>query len=309
MTATLPGQSPQESKLIEAFFPYASKRTFDAINKNIRFVHYTSADVATKIIKFSEIEHGFGCLDSAFKTHIVRFTSFFDGMFPGFTAKREALYNSWLPHMRTDTYIACMSEHDDSEDRIGRLSMWRAYAKSAGIALVMNNPAFFAPSHALRAYTNPVLYADKKMFADEFEKVLDALEASKDLVQGAGEKAAQNLIFTAFRFATLCTKHPGFHEEREWRIVHSPAFEKSDRLLRDTQTIEGIPQTIMKIPLKNIPEDGLVGVDVAELVDRVIVGPTQYPGVIYEVFVSLLAESGLKNAESRVFISDIPLRT
>ena len=54
----------------------------------------------------------------------------------------------------------------------------------------------------------------------------------------------------------------------------SPGFEKSDQLIEDIQTIDGIPQPIVKIPLRNIPERGLVGIEVHQLVDRIIVGPS-----------------------------------
>lgn len=35
------------------------------------------------------------------------------------------------------SYITCFSEHLESEDKYGRLSMWRGYGKGTGIALVL----------------------------------------------------------------------------------------------------------------------------------------------------------------------------
>lgn len=46
-----------------------------------------------------------------------------------------------------------------------------------------------------------------------------------------------------------------------------------------------------------------------QLIDRIIIGPTQYPVAIYKAFVGLLAEAGVKAPEGKVFISHVPLRT
>lgn len=127
-------------------------------------------------------------------------------------------------------------------------------------------------------------------------------------VKCAIAEVLKNEIFNVFRFAVLCTKHPGFVEEREWRVIYLPRFEHSERLIKEIVSIKGTPQMIHKIPLKNIPEEGLVGVEIPEIVDRIIIGPTKYPIAIYDAFVTLLGEAGVEDAKSRIFISDIPLR-
>jgi hypothetical protein len=72
--------------------------------------------------------------------------------------------------------------------------------------------------------------------------------------------------------------------------------------------IGGIPQPIYKIPLKDIPEEGFVGAEIPALIERIIIGPTQFPLVTYEAFVELLSKAGVAEAQKKVFISDIPLR-
>lgn len=49
--------------------------------------------------------------------------------------------------------------------------------------------------------------------------------------------------------------------------------------------------------------------EIAELIDRVIIGPSNYPIPIGEAFVAALQEAGMKDAATRVFASNIPLRT
>ena len=48
--------------------------------------------------------------------------------------------------------------------------------------------------------------------------------------------------------------------------------------------------------------------EVFELVDRVIIGPSENPKLVWQDFVKNLKAAGLKDPEKRVFISDIPLR-
>jgi hypothetical protein len=111
------------------------------------------------------------------------------------------------------------------------------------------------------------------------------------------------------RAAMLCTKHPGFHEEREWRVFHSPAMEPSDKLIKEVRTIAGIPQTIYKVPLRNFPEEGFTGLAIPEFLDRIIIGPTQYPAALFDAFRAILSEAGIQDPDNRIYLSDIPVRT
>jgi len=109
-------------------------------------------------------------------------------------------------------------------------------------------------------------------------------------------------------FGVVCTKHPGFAEEREWRVVYSPSMYPSNHLIRAIEVIQGVPQPVYKIPLKNIPEEGLVGAEIPELLDRIIIGPTQYRLAIWEAFMDLLRQAGVADPAKKIVLSNIPLR-
>jgi hypothetical protein len=49
-------------------------------------------------------------------------------------------------------------------------------------------------------------------------------------------------------------------------------------------------------------------IEIPSLINRIIIGPTQYPWAMWKAFVTLLSEAGVENAASKVFTSDIPLR-
>ena len=257
---------------------------------------------------YREIEHGFDCLNKAYKNNKDRLFTVCDGMFPGFCEKLEALFNGWLPHFRSNTYITCVSEHDASEDKYGRLSMWRAYGGVARVAMVFNGGPFLRPSDALKANTSPVAYLDDEQFSQEFSALIDSIEGNRDFIFSLGEVSVRSNIFAAFRHAVLCTKHPGFREEREWRVIYVPSFQKSDRIVSTIESIGGTPQSICKIPLKNVPEEKLIGLTVPELLDRVIIGPSKFPVGVYDALLALLAEAGVENPAGKIVVSDLPLR-
>ena len=313
--------SPEQIRLFGIFFPYAFQK-YTAIGDG-RLVHYTSAEAAVSMVRskevwmrnstavndFMEIEHGLECLTKAYNgDRGSKFKQVLNSMFPGFIEDLEKKFNGWIPHFRTDTYITCVSEHLPSEDRTGRLSMWRAYGGTTGVAVVLKNGPFLTQSNALNAYSSPVAYRNEDEFAENFSSITTAIETNSEFLATLGQEKVMSNVFSMLRFAVLCTKHPGFHEEREWRVIYSPKFEPSKRLILDTQIIRGVPQKIFKIPLKNVPEEGFTGAEIPEFVERVIIGPTQYPIAIRDAIIGLLEEAGMENASSKVWASDIPLR-
>lgn len=312
----------QQLQLFQIFHPYAFSKVVGIINNKTRFVHYTSADAAMQMIDsrqvwmrksscmndYMEIEHGFDCLNAAYKKQRDRFSSIFDEAFPSFCKKLEDRFNGWLPHFRSDSYITCISEHDDDEDVTGRLSMWRAYGRTTGVAVILNSASFLSPSDALKAYTHPVAYLGADAFNEYFDKLVSSIQSNLEMVKSLSEEVVLSYVFEAFRSAILCTKHPGFREEREWRVIYTPSYGLSDRLKYEIVSVNGVPQPIYKIPLEDVPSEGLVGIEVPNLVNRVIIGPTQFPWAIREAFVTKLKDAGMLDAEGRVFISDIPLR-
>lgn len=173
------GLTPEQLFLLDVFHTYAFDRTNQALQSGTRFVHYTTADTAMRIFEhqeiwmrnalvmndFMEIEHGFECLNAAYKKNKEFVKKTLGDLFLDIPEKLEQLFNQWLPHLRTETYIASVSEHGNQisgndEDSIGRLSMWRAYGGTTGVAIVMNNGPFLRPSEALGAYTSPVAYLE-----------------------------------------------------------------------------------------------------------------------------------------------------
>lgn len=315
--------STEELTLLQIFFPIDVRKRLDIEQNNRRFAHYTSAEAAVGIIRkreiwmrkssvmndFMEIEHGVQCLISAYNSDTGKlFQSRLESIFPGFTAELGKRFDGWMPTFRTNTYMTCMSEHLESEDRIGRLSMWRAYGGTTGVAFVMKNTPFMVVSDTLKAYSSVVQYLDRARFEAEFGKISESIAANAAVLKDAGVEVVMAHVFGMMRFAVLCTKHPGFLEEQEWRIIYSPKFEQSLTISESFEIVRGIPQMVCKIPMKHSPSDGLYGADIPSLLDHLIIGPTEHPMATHEAFVALLTDAGVEDAQSKVWVSDIPLR-
>lgn len=80
-------------------------------------------------------------------------------------------------------------------------------------------------------------------------------------------------LLTMLTSAVVCLKHDGFGEEREWRIIHSPARHSSEYISSLVEVGGGVPQRVS------------------------------------DAFVSTLVDAGVADAANRVFISQIPVRT
>lgn len=313
-----------ENSIKRIFFPHVDRKSREVIAAGGRFAYYTTADTATSILRdkqiwmrntttmndYMEVEYGFECLKAAWgeagsDNSIYRAL---EATFAGLYEEVTSHFNAWLPGIRQDTYITCLSEHLVEEDKTGRLSMWRAYGGQAGIALVLNGDVMFSESDVLHAYSSPVAYLSRDKFAVEFLEVAKNIEREATYIKSLDREVVKSILFTMLRFAVLCTKHPGFQEEREWRVVASPAMHPSAFLVPSVEVVRGTPQTVLKITLQNHPDQGLVGLVLPELLNRIIIGPCEFPQVIVGAFRQLLIEAGVPNPDTKIIVSDIPLR-
>src|SRR5690606_23126401 len=130
--------------------------------------------------------------------------------------------------LENGTYLTCLSEHEPEEDNLGRLSMWRAYGGRSGVALVLNRTPFEADTDVLKAYSAPVFYGDVRMVEAHFDRTGRDFLRHATIFSAVPREAVIGSMFLMLRFTTLCTKHPAFAEEREWRVIYSPSLERSE---------------------------------------------------------------------------------
>ena len=323
----------EQLAVAKIFLPHAMREMARVREKQIRFVHYTSADTGLKILRseriflrnsslmndFSEIHHGRACLIEAYNGPLgVRLKNSLREIQADLPEILEGTFNPQIFDLVNETYLMSVSEHgDEHEDKFGRLSMWRAYAQKDGVAFIMNNRPFLGESNALGAFTSPVAYAMPDDFQPAFEEVVVAIESNIDAVKALGGQMVHDLLVSTFRFAVQSTKHPSFKEEREWRVIYSPSLLHKAGTLNDQQiaripteimTISGVPQRIFAIPFVDYPEEGFAGATIPELIDRVLIGPSLDSYAIRHAFVAELMRLNVPDAESKVIITGVPLR-
>jgi hypothetical protein len=313
-----------QEKLISIFLPDHPSQFDQLKNGKLKLAQYTSAEAAASIISnrhvwlrnsqcmndYSEIQHGLDRLVDAYRSDDSRNTlkSLLERLFPGSAKKLEDLFNGWIPHFKNDTYITCLSEHPDSEDRYGRLSMWRAYGGNQSVAVVLNTDAFISETDILHANIYPVSYLNPEEFNENFFGISTRMEENIEFLKTLTEESVLTILFELFRGYAVSVKHPGFAEEKEWRVVYMPTYKASKHIKMEILSLNGLPQEVCKIPLKDFPEEGFTGASIPKLVNRIIIGPNDDQVILHKSFVKLLESAGCKNASKMVFASGIPLR-
>lgn len=316
-----------EIRLQKIFRPYAKERRDDIVARKGRFVHYTSAENAMKIIQskklwmrnakcmndYMEVVHGHNLLAQFFLDED-RKKTFFEALEPcgnEIAQKAVELFNQWWDRIEYNTFISSISEHEPNEDKHGQLSMWRAYGQlSAKAAIVLNVP--FEPydsTKGLKLMFSPVAYFSYSEVERELNRVIDNIKDNIRFLVTQISQVITNAIFSTLLMAAVSLKHEGFKEEKEWRVIYLPDLNPSKLISRKIETINGVPQTVYQIPLEDNPTEHVKGVAIPQLVDRVIIGPSEYPTPIYQAFKVALEEAGVENSASRVIVSGIPLRT
>ena len=315
--------SEDDLRLFSIFHPHLLNKLHEAREGDIRLVHYTTAAAAMNILRttdvwlrktscmsdYMEVRHGIDCLVRAFQGETGKqLIETLNQLGDGIADEVANLFDGWRPHLEYGTYIACLSEHTSAEDAHGRLSMWRAFSESTGVALVLRNTPFLAYTGPPGVYSSPVLYLDDASFEVEMKNLIQRMMVYEDFLRCQTRETVIQAVFNVFKFAALCTKHPGFVEEREWRVIYTPEMVQSPHVRIEIESVNGIPQPICKFSLKEVPNSGYFGIEIPALLDRIIIGPTEYPHTIFEAFVTLLADAGVQNPADRVHMTGIPLR-
>lgn len=306
------------------FFPEANQAADEFDRNDSLLAYYTTAETALKILKNKElwmrnvrvmndpqeVEHGLRCLQIAYESaEGQKLKAALDQAHPGISDEIEAQYNKWRLHFQFDSYIACFSTHTAVDDAYGRLSMWRAYGGSSGVAFILNPGVLLRPSSALAAYSSPVAYLDMEMTRQKIGLLAESIAAESAMLRTMPREELKTNMFNVFRYAALSIKHPAFAEEREWRVVATPELQRSPAVKYEQECLAGTPQRVLKIQLADIPEQGLIGLDPDSFIQRILIGPSEHPVMVAQAIIDAARSAGISNPDRRVHHTNIPLRT
>jgi len=325
----------QALKLQAIFMPYSMKQRLDAYERQgvdprgphgLKFAHYTSAEAALSILRSkriwlrnatcmsdrSEVNHGFAMLQRYFDQERTKeFAAVVDAIAPGAAMEAINTFNGWWTNkLALNVHVASLSEHNaKEEDQHGRLSMWRAFgANPTRVALVIRVPNHSQGAVALSIIFSPVGYLAEPEVHQQVRDVTENIKREAEYLKTLDRQTIVNYLFFMLFAGVTCLKHEGFREEREWRAVYNHNIFPSPLMERSIETIAGVPQHIFKLPMDKSVSPELTDLDMSTLVDRVIIGPSPYPWVLYQAFVEVLKDAGVADAENRVWVSGIPIR-
>ena len=317
-------QVEAQRRLVGVFMPDAVRKLADVRAAGKRFAHYSTAENIFKIISsqtvwmrntrcmsdYSEIEHGYAMLHQFFSKSVLKdaFYRAVNAISPNLAEEAIALFDQWWQDIRFNTFVCSISEHEDSEDGHGRLSMWRAFGRSASrAAIILRLPADGA-AEGLRVILSPVRYFGYADVEAELQRVVENINENLDHLLTVDREKIKYNIFMTLVMGSVCTKHIGFLEEKEWRLIYLPRANHSPLITSSIEVVDGVPQIIHKIPLHDNVENDVTGVKIPALLDKIIIGPTMYAAPMVMAFVQALTEAGVTDASSRVVVSGIPIR-
>jgi Protein of unknown function (DUF2971) len=211
-----------------------------------------------------------------------------------------------------DTYVFCLSEHS-SDDTDGVLSMWRGYGgQGNGAALVFRTDSLRQPLEGSPLAIMKVVYESREQ---RLERIKNAIKKFCAWLKSASLPDEQlwlgaYWLFSVIKFYALKSKHQGFWEEKEWRIIYFPDRNPQGRWKEnfkfDYFLGDGGAQPKLKFKLEPLTDEK--DWSFASIVDRIILGPSLSSALARKGIDRMLETLGKAEFKSKVCASGIPLR-
>jgi Protein of unknown function (DUF2971) len=132
-------------------------------------------------------------------------------------------YQTFDEQHALDTYVFCASEHDPANTD-GLLSMWRGYGQHGNGAALIFDTAKITPVPTSPLIAARVSYASDQDRVQQLQAMIAdwATITKRERLPEAKLYLASYSAFMTIKTFALTTKHSGFSEEREWRIIYYP---------------------------------------------------------------------------------------
>lgn len=207
-------------------------------------------------------------------------------------------------------FVACFCEHKQ-EEHDGLLSMWRAYGANGGGAAIIFDTGKLNPQDDSPFILSSVKYGSasqrEEWISRKFDEVAGFLAANPSHIDEELLSIVAYFLLARLKVFALTTKHQGFEEEREWRLIYLP--ERDDQQ-KYTQYIDYAVspsgfQPKMKLPLT--PEvSGMI--ELQDLVTEIMLGPAHGSALSLTAVRRMLSLRGLDDLSARVRQSMTPFR-
>jgi hypothetical protein len=217
----------------------------------------------------------------------------------------------YIENHLADTYVLCFSHHEPN-DNDGLLSMWRGYGGNGnGAAIVIDTAKLSAlpTSFLILAHVEYKTTQARRDWLVALVTQFSGLLAAQNLPDEQIHIAASALL-DRVKLSALFSKHKGFDEEKEWRVVYMRERDQQgafDPMLSYMTSARGIEKKL-KFRIAHHPGATSEDLSLSKLVDRIILGPTVSTPMAAAAFKRMLAEHGEPDLIPRVFASTIPFR-
>jgi DUF2971 family protein len=220
-------------------------------------------------------------------------------------------YNVFANDHVVDTYVFCLSEHQRG-NQDGLLSMWRGYGGNGnGVGIVFD-------AGKLNALDGSPLIVAKVDYAtqekrlgwltDRMSQFAEILKLSK--IADSQLHVAAFAYFQRIKLFALFSKHNGFDEEREWRVVYMRDRDNNkslDSMFGYSIGQRGVePKLKFKIsPMAGVAHDGL---SLSNLIHQIILGPSISSPLAKATMMKMLDHLKKPELKDRIIASTIPFR-
>lgn len=220
-------------------------------------------------------------------------------------------FNQFANEHIFDTYVFCLSDHQRDDDD-GRLSMWRGYgANGNGVAIV------FDTAQLTSLGSSPLIIAKVSYETNDarlgwLQNTMASFEALLASANIPDEKLylAAHALFERIKIFALFSKHRGFIEEQEWRVVYLPDRDKEQKLHSMFHYWIGPRGVEPKLRFKVQPIAGFTADDLSldKITDRIILGPSISSPLARASMDRMLNILNQPELKSKLRISTIPFR-
>jgi len=292
----------------------------------MRLCHYTSVSNAVSILRsgelwmrhplcmndVSEIKHGLEQVNLELIQSNNQLERCLDDIKMGFYQQVQSNFGKYYDQALSEHFVLCLSEFPLTPNSLGKLSMWRAYSGADGVCLVFKKDLFIHDeTHDDNPGEEPIIskvhYTNAGIVKGWLDDFCQRLVSNSDLLRTLDLEEAARLIAWVLRNYVLSVKHPAFEEEKEWRVLYTDNGEGASYLKREVEIVNGVAQDVCKLDMKKFVLNGKP-LEMKDLVERVLIGPTSYPLPIRIALIKTLKSIGIEDADQRVFITNIPLR-
>jgi hypothetical protein len=220
-------------------------------------------------------------------------------------------FNRFANEHILDTYVFCLSNHSP-DDNDGRLSMWRGYRANGNGACIVFDTAQINVSDKTPLIIAQVSYDTTQARLDWLRNTLSTFEVLLAAANIPDEKlhVAAHALFERIKIFALFTKHRGFIEEDEWRIVYLPDRDQEKRLQSMFHYFIGPRGVEPKLRFKISPIPGLTADDLSlsKITDRIILGPSISSPMAHASVLRMLDLLKHPELKPKLRVSSIPFR-